>query len=298
MKILLTGSEGFVGRHVQKLLRQHTLITVDKLEERVHGNDPDRRPDFACDFVDTPYYVLREVDVIIHLAAQVGVADSMSDPMRYVRQNTLDTTRFYEKLKIASENLERIVVASSMSVYGEPLRNPVREFDPADPASVYGLTKYDQEKLTRLMFPRRGVALRYFNIYGPGQSLSNPYTGVIANFANWLLNDEPPTVFEDGQQTRDFIHVDDVARATVDAALGADADVYNVCTGVATTIEDVALLLAEKLDKDIEPDITFKKREGDIRHCHGAYDKLHNELGWHPEISLDEGFERYAENLR
>ncbi len=237
-----------------------------------------------------PYRTLRSTEIVINLAAQVGVADSMTDMPRYVDHNTWSTSRFLSDLEFANaieQRLYKIVVASSMSVYGDPeTARPINENHRIAPASVYGLTKYDQEMLCKFWGSQHNVdtvALRFFNIYGPGQALHNPYTGVIANFANWLLNGEQPIVYEDGQQTRDFVYVDDVANAVVKTALNANTyDTYNISTGEPTTIEFMARALARHLGPKIEPNIVGGERPGDIRHCIGNSSRFALEYNWNP----------------
>lgn len=300
MKVCVTGSEGFIGRHVVSRLRRRgdieEIFRIDKLEPRVHGEDPDADEDLILHAAhETPHHVITETDVLVHLAAQVSVADSMEDPFRYLRENTLQTTELLQKFRTHGD-LDRIVVASSMSIYG-PGGPDTSESEPARPTSIYGLTKFDQERLAHIysdLMNCESTALRYFNVYGPGQALDNPYTGVIANFANWLLNDQQPIVYEDGQQTRDFVFVEDVADVTARAAVGTiEPGTYNVCTGEATTIEDVARTLARALDKDIEPKITHEYRPGDVRHCTGDPSAL-AEQGWEAEWSFREGIRAYG----
>ena len=306
--ILITGSAGFVGSHVVKKLVAlgHYVVGVDNLEPRVHGADPEGYAADVSEFHNVSYdnisyQVLREADIVIHLAAQVGVADSMDNPVRYVEHNTMATARFLDDLQFANQGvgrLHKLIVASSMSVYGDPdTSQPILERHRTAPASVYGLTKYDQEMLCKFWGKQHDistVALRFFNIYGPGQALSNPYTGVIANFANWLLAGERPTVFEDGQQTRDFVYVDDVADAVVKAALNPTTfDTYNISTADPTTINYMALHLAYSLDVDIDPNITNEKRPGDIRHCIGNNSRFALEFNWAPR-TVEEGLKLYA----
>jgi len=306
MKIVVTGGCGFIGSHVSNALKAlgHEVVVVDSMLRRTHQQDSPRQylhPDIQVVELSCQDFSMGDADVIVHLAAEVGVEDSMMDPLRYIYGNTIDTSCMLD-MRIGTP--KRLVVASSMSVYGDPNTHlPINEFHRIDPASIYGLTKYDQEKLCRLWGSTNSIdtiALRFFNVYGPRQCLSNPYTGVIANFAQRLLNGQAPTVYEDGQQTRDFVYIDDVVAAVVAAALGdLSPDVYNVCTGSPTTIEQMAIKLSYHLGVGIEPEITNTERDGDIRHCIGDPGKLDYSLvgGWSP-LRVEEGLKLYCEWLK
>jgi dTDP-L-rhamnose 4-epimerase len=226
--------------------------------------------------------------------------------------------------------VRKLVVASSMSIYGEgaytcpthgsayPQLRPARQLSerrwevecekcgaplaaarttedkPLFPTSVYAITKQDQEQLCLVVGRAYGipsVALRYFNVYGTRQALSNPYTGVCAIFSSRLLNDQPPVVYEDGGQTRDFVHVSDIVRANLLALETdrADYQAINVGTGRATSIREVARLLAEGLGRELEPEFVGKYREGDIRHCVADITRARALLGYEPRITLEEG---------
>jgi dTDP-L-rhamnose 4-epimerase len=306
MKILLTGSEGFIGSYVYDMLRDlgHEVVGVDSLEPLVHG---DGRVPLRTDLV-IPYHSitvadLADVNVLIHLAAQVSVADSMIDPDRYLYHNTRQTYELMTTLRSMLPNLmpERVVVASSSSVYGNvPL--PFVEDGPTDPTNVYGLTKLDQEKLTLLWCDMLGIdaiALRLFNVYGPGQAMHNPYTGVMANFARMLMSGESPQLTEDGQQVRDFIYVEDVAKAICLAAFGQTQHrIYNICTGVPTRLDHATIALAEALGSDSRPEVTGSYRPGDQRHVLGTNRRFRNEFPiWKPR-SLESGLKDYAAALR
>lgn len=310
MNVLLTGSEGFVGSHVKKLLLNlgHKVYGIDPLEPRIHLNGEYNllnRDLFIATAGHGFYTYESDSDIVIHLGAQVGVADSMKDPLRYIRGNTEDTAKFLQNLELHSDRIQRLVVASSMSVYGAG-GEKVSEYTPVCPENVYALTKYDQERLC-LMWGRENdvevTALRLFNVYGPGQALHNPYTGVLANFCNWIMSGERPIVYEDGQQTRDFVYVEDVAEAIVKVALGdvegALRPVYNICTGVATTIEKAArtLILAFQGETDLTPNITFESRPGDIRHCVGDPTWAMKDLGWKAKTGFEDGIGKYVKHL-
>jgi dTDP-L-rhamnose 4-epimerase len=324
-KILVTGGFGFIGSVVCRKLASsfgHKVAPFDSFEEQVHGAG--HCLPRSGDYIGYP----KDADVVIHLAAKVGVGQSMTDPVDYVACNSLDTAKFLHKLR---ENPpKRLVVASSMSVYGEgayvcsstkealdpnflgaikwggfDYENtdpaPTSERKPPDLRSIYALTKYDQEQLCLIWgqaYNVPTVALRFFNVYGPGQALQNPYTGALAIFATRILNGKAPVIYEDGQQTRDFIHVEDIADAVVHAALNdVPHGTYNVGTGIPRTIESVARMLAEKLGADLPPVITGQKRAGDIRHCYADISKI-KATGWSPKIDFEDGITGYCEWLK
>jgi dTDP-L-rhamnose 4-epimerase len=341
--VLITGGAGFIGRYVARacLERGHRVRVIDSLIEQVHGDrtkadglDPDIEV-IVGDVRDEVALLrgLKGVDKVVHLAAEVGVGQSMYAIDRYVSVNDYGTAVLFQQL---SENpVKRVVVASSMSIYGEGLyrdqdgrivedvvRAPrAKADDPWDPldaggrplvpvptpewkrptlASVYALTKYVQERLTLTVAPAygmEGVALRLWNAYGPGQALSNPYTGVLAIFASRLHNGQPPMIFEDGRQRRDFVHVEDVAQAFV---LALDHDnapggVFNVGSGEDRSVEEVARLLATAMNRDLAPEIAGKARLGDIRHCIADISKIRAELGYKPRKDFSSGLAELAE---
>jgi dTDP-L-rhamnose 4-epimerase len=270
------------------------------------------------------------VEVVFHEAAEVGVGQSMEEVARYVGSNTVATTVLLEALAERRAQIRKLVVPSSVSVYGEgayrcphcgpvraeprtPARLAVREWEPIcprcgdslsaaptpethplDPASVYAITKQDQEQLCLVVGRAYGiptVALRYFNVYGPRQALSNPYTGVAAIFSGRLLNKQAPVIFEDGEQTRDFTHVNDIVQANMLAleSEAANFQTVNVGTGVATSVRRMAELLASGLGIDIQPEIVGRYREGDIRHCVADISRARTLLGYAPSVRLEEG---------
>jgi dTDP-L-rhamnose 4-epimerase len=277
---------------------------------------------------------LKGVDKVVHLAAEVGVGQSMYAVDRYVSVNDYGTAVLFQQL--IDNPVNRVVVASSMSIYGEGLyrtvdggiiEDAVRQpragsegpWDPLDRqgrplvpaptpewkrptlASVYALTKYVQERLTLTLAPAygmEGVALRLWNVYGPGQALSNPYTGVLAIFSSRIHNNQPPMIFEDGHQRRDFVHVEDVAQAFVLALERTEApgEVYNIGSGQDRSVREVAGLLATAMNRrDIEPEITGKARIGDIRHCIADIGKARTELGFEPRRDFAKGLAELAE---
>ena len=168
------------------------------------------------------------------------------------------------------------------------------EEKPLFPTSVYAVTKQDQEQFCLVVGRAYGiptVALRYFNVYGPRQALSNPYTGVCAIFSARLLNNQSPMIFEDGEQTRDFVHVSDIVQANLLAleTNGGHYHAINVGTGVATSVRAISKLLAAGLGKNLEPEIVAKYREGDIRHCVADISRARKLLGYEPRVKLEQG---------
>jgi len=343
--VLITGGCGFIGRHlVNELLHSNYSVRVlDSLVPQVHGEARvflDGNVEQIEGDVRDPRAVrqaLKGVDCVIHLAAEVGVGQSMYEISRYIGTNDLGTAVLLENL--IDYPVRRLVVASSMSVYGEGLyrtcsgelrsnaqrdRRRIRpgHWDPADSdgstlipvptseekpvalASIYALTKYTQERACLIFaeaYDREAVALRLFNVYGPGQALSNPYTGVLANFASRLANGQRPLTFEDGNQRRDFVHVKDVARAFRLALEepAASGQPINIGGGSSYAIKDVAHLLAEAMGvSHLQPDILNKARFGDIRHCFADISRAHRLLGYKPRYRLEDSFAELASWVR
>jgi dTDP-L-rhamnose 4-epimerase len=343
-QILITGGAGFVGSHLSdELLAQgHRVRVLDNLSEQVHGAAA-TRPEYLHEDVELVVGDVRDasavrralqgVDAVYHFAAAVGVGQSMYEIERYTDINNRGTAVLLEAL--AAEPVSRLVVASSMSVYGEGLYRdasgavispperpldqlvrgdwelrhggealqplPTPETKQVSPSSVYALSKLDQERLCLIVGQAYGiptVALRFFNIYGTRQALSNPYTGVLAIFASRFLNQRRPLVFEDGQQRRDFVHVRDVARACRLAleTPAADGRVLNIGSGQSLSITEVAEQMARALGvDDLPPEITRKYRTGDIRHCFSDIGLASEVLGYTPQVSLAEGMEELVD---
>lgn len=301
MKATVTGSEGFIGQHVvRKLIALgHEVVGVDGMHSQVHRTiKPSQDYEFYNAEVGRYEFWKDDSEVVIHLAAKVGVGQSMYEIGDYVQKNTGETASMLEQLY--HNKPKRLVVASSMSVYGEGGDHPVSETRPVDLRSIYALTKYDQEQMCLIWgraYKVPTVALRFFNTYGPGQSLNNPYTGVMAIFASRLLNGNPPVIYGDGTQARDFIHVDDVANAVVHAATkDIDSGIYNVGTGHSTSISDVARRMRNCLNPAVEINVTHKPREGDIQRCIADRRKLEN-TGWCPIVRFGFGLTQYCDWL-
>jgi dTDP-L-rhamnose 4-epimerase len=338
--VLVTGGAGFIGSHLVDALVEpgYKVRVLDALVPQVHGEDA--RPSYlnsAAEFIQGDVCdrqlvndALEGIDVVFHEAAEVGVGQSMYEIERYVRANDLGTAVLLEAILARRPQIKKLIVASSMSIYGEgaytcescgsvapqlrPAEQlldrrwemecpncgkqlspaPTSEEKPLFPTSVYAVTKQDQEQFCLAVGRSYGipsVALRYFNVYGTRQALSNPYTGVCAIFSARLLNGNRPMVFEDGEQTRDFVHVSDIVQANL-LALESDRANYqaiNVGTGRATSVRAVSRLLAQGLGLDLEPEIVAKYREGDIRHCVADISKARTLLGYEPKVLLERG---------
>ncbi len=344
--ILITGGAGFIGSHLvdAMLARGYRVTVLDSLSPQVHGDaemDADGWPVYLDararrikgDLLEDGVFeaALNGVTHLAHLAASVGVGQSMTNIVDYTRNNVMAAAVMLETLSQRPHTVERIAVASSMSIYGEgdyvrpstgahvttdirphaqlearhwdlmvdgePLEPcPTPEEKLLQPNSIYAVNKRDHEEMflsvgRALRIPT--VALRLFNAYGSRQALSNPYTGVAAIFISRLMNDQPPLVFEDGRQMRDFVHVQDVAEAFA-TVLDDDREiwyVFNVGSGAPVSINEIAGVLARLLGKNIAPEVLNRYRVGDIRHCFGDISKIERTFGFTPRRSMDEGME-------
>jgi dTDP-L-rhamnose 4-epimerase len=346
MKTLVTGGAGFIGTHLVRELveRGDQVVVLDSLEEQVHrGVTPDLPASVELIVGDVgdrqaADRALAGADRVVHLAAAVGVGQSMYEIARYTERNTMQTAIFLERLVAQRPPPARLVVASSMSIYGEgeyecpehgrmaPPPRPeeqllarqwelacptcgaelapvgTREDKALIPTSIYAITKRDHEELCLVAGAAYGipaVALRFFNVYGPGQALSNPYTGVAAIFASRLLNGRPPVIFEDGEQSRDFIHVSDIVRAITLALESewATGHAINLGTGRPSTVVQIAQALSAGLEADIEPIRNGQYRAGDIRHCVADPQRARELLGFEAATTLEDGMHALLEWL-
>jgi len=344
--VLIIGGAGFIGAHLARdLLRAGYRVRIlDNLDPQVHGGGV--RPAYLepdAELVmgdvrdrDTLRRALAGVDAVCHFAAAVGVGQSMYRIEHYTSVNDLGTAILLEELAERPQ-VRRLLVASSMSIYGEglakagdrlvePEERPVEQLkaghwelrlphgeilEPVPTpeskrpslSSIYALNKYNQERMGLIFgraYDREVVALRFFNVYGPHQALSNPYTGVLAIFGSRLLNDRPPMVYEDGNQRRDFVHVRDVARACRLAleTPAAAGQVINIGSGESRTVVEVAQVLAAATGKrQLTPHVVGKYRAGDIRHCFADISLARRVLGFEPQVRFEDGIAELAEWL-
>jgi dTDP-L-rhamnose 4-epimerase len=341
-RVLVTGGAGFIGSHLVDLLVEsgYETVVLDCLEEQVHGIggkkgefvNPSARL-VVGDVRDRALLdeILPQVDAVVHLAAMVGVGQSMYQVHRYVDSNTSGTATLLDAIMARSDSVRKVVVASSMSVYGEgkyycstcastmypSLRSsdrlkagvwdhrcprcggsltprPTDEDTPPAPTSIYAMSKRHQEEMALLIgktYNIPTVALRFFNVYGPRQALSNPYTGACAIFSSRILNGKPPYIFEDGGQMRDFIHVKDVARAILLALERATGEYMsiNIASGKPVSILELARILVQLYGASVEPYVSSEYRKGDVRHCYADITRVREVLGFEAKIDLREG---------
>jgi dTDP-L-rhamnose 4-epimerase len=342
--VLITGGAGFIGSHLADELLAHgyRVRALDNLTPQVHGEGR-RRPSYLAKEVELQVGDVRDraavdralegVDAVFHFAAAVGVGQSMYDVEHYTSVNNVGTSVVGEA--VIARRVKRLVVASSMSVYGEGLFKddagtvregqsrsleqlrrsewevldgsgrrlaplPTPETKTVTLESIYALSKYDQERMCLLLgraYDIPTVALRFFNVYGTRQALSNPYTGVLAIFASRLLNGNQPLVFEDGKQQRDFVSVKDVARACRLALESPEAPgkVINIGSGHAYTIAEIARNMAEATGRGhLAAEVTGRYRMGDVRHCFADISLAKRVLGYEPQVQLAEGLAQLA----
>jgi dTDP-L-rhamnose 4-epimerase len=342
-RVLITGGAGFIGSHLadELLARGYSVRALDSLIPQVHGGDR-RRPAYLAPEVEllvgdvrdpaVVHRALEGVDVVYHLAARIGVGQSMLEVAEYTSVNNIGTAVLLEAL--IARPVQRLIVASSMATYGEGLYRdgneqvvsnaartpkqlerrewepfaangvaltpvPTPEWKPATLSSVYALSKHDQERIglmTGAAYKIPTVVLRFFNVYGPRQAASSPYSAVLGSFAARLVSNKAPLLFEDGNQRRDFVHIRDAVMACrlaleVDAAVG---QVFNIGSGRDSTIREVALRMSRVLGKNIAPEITGQYRVGDIRHCFADIGHARGVLGYRPAVDFDAGLAETA----
>lgn len=341
-KVLITGGAGFIGSHVGDLLLSngYTVTAYDNLDPQVHGENASR-PKYLNNEIELIIGDVRDasafskalegIDILIHFAAAVGVGQSMYEITRYTSINTMGAAVVLEEAIKHKDHIQKMLVASSMSIYGEGLYRcsncgevtpklrkteqlasrewdmlcptcnaqctpaPTPETKPLYPTSIYAVNKRDHEEMFLAVGDAYNIpttAMRFFNVYGDRQALSNPYTGVGAIFASRLLNKKPPVVFEDGGQSRDFIHVRDIAKGCLLAleSNNSNGEVFNLGTGRKLSIMDVGIAIAKELDQPTDNFVINNQyRAGDIRHCYADVTKAEKLLGFTASTVFESG---------
>jgi dTDP-L-rhamnose 4-epimerase len=349
--ILITGGAGFIGSNLTDFLIDkfnHDVVVYDHLDHQVHGENRNvsgflnKSAKFIQGSVNNYEKfeeIVKENDVIIHLAAKVGVGQSMYQINEYVDDNILGMANLLNILVNSEHNVKKVIIASSNTVYGEGksrcgncgvfypnlrLVNQLKERNweincpqcgvkakplltdekaPYNSSSIYALTKQVQEEMCLMISKTYGInitILRLFLVYGPGQALSNPYTGVCSIFSTRLLNGNHPIIFEDGLQSRDFVNVMDVCQAislSMNSNLAND-EVFNVGTGIPITIKEVAETITRKINPKLKPSYNQQYRVGDVRHCVADISKIKNKLGYEPKVSFNQGIEEYLKWIK
>lgn len=349
MKVLITGGAGFIGSNLAtKLLNKgYEVVVLDNLSKQIHGEDISQSYTYnlikgKCEFVygsvsnfDDLKRAIKDVDVVVHLAAETGTGQSMYEINKYVEVNIGGTAKLMEVLVNEENNVNKVIVASSRAIYGEgkfkckehgvvypvsredkdmlrgdfevkcPICNKDLDMLPTDeesklhPTSVYGHTKQSQEELSMIVGKSNNlpvVSFRFQNVYGPGQSLKNPYTGILSIFSTRIKNGNEINIFEDGLETRDFVYIEDVTDAII---LGienekANFNVFNVGSGEKIDVITVANTLKEKYQSEVAINVSGDYRLGDIRHNLADLDKINKLLGYEPKVKFTEGISNFV----
>ena len=342
--VLVTGGAGFIGSHLvdELVARRYKVRVLDIFEPQVHQRKKPKYLNKKAEYVKGDVRrkkelgrALRDVNVVFHFAAQVGVGQSMYQIKKYMDHNTMGTAILMEHILNNRKKVRKVIVASSMSIYGEgsyrcdscgpfePVERfihdlkakrwehrcpkcsgelkptPTAEEKTLRATSIYAISKKDQEEIVLTLaraYKLPAVALRFFNVYGPRQSLSNPYTGVCAIFSSRIKNNNPPLIYEDGLQTRDFINVRDIVQANILAMMSdkCDYDYFNVGTGIPTSVLDIAKMLGKLYGKEQKVTIKDEYRIGDIRHCFADIAKI-SRLGFKPSVKFEDGMEEMVQ---
>lgn len=347
--ILITGGAGFIGSNLSlKLLKLGYNITVlDNLNPQIHGENVENSYTYnliknkvhfihgSINNIDDIKKSIKDVDVIVHLASETGTGQSMYSINEYVDTNITGTSKILDVLANNANNVRKILLSSSRSIYGEgkykceehgnvypgarsekdmlegdfsvkcPICNETVEMLHTDenskqhPSSIYGYTKLAQEHLVNIVCNSIGLPytiLRFQNVYGPGQSLKNPYTGILSIFSTAIKNNNNINIFEDGLETRDFVYIDDVVDALIESITNekSNNEIFNVGSGVATDVLTIAKTLKDKYRSDIEINISGNFRLGDIRHNVADLSKIQEKLNYTPKVPFEKGLTNFV----
>lgn len=301
MRVLVTGGAGFIGSNTVRILLNsgHEVVVVDNL---VHGYQDNLDPKalfVKADIADDEKVIpaLIGVDAVIHMAGLIVVPESVKDPKKYCENNVLGTVKFLESMRKAG--ITRIIFSSSACVYGTPENLPIEESEPLKPDNPYGATKASIEAFLQsyhAVFNFDVTILRYFNPYGPGK-MYPPITHAIPNFVMATLAKKPVPLYWKGEQIRDFIYIDDLARAHVDVLGLHGFNVFNLGMEKGVKVKDVVEQIFEIVGFKVPID-DLGKRLGDVQANYASSEKLHKAVGWKAEINLKEGLKRTIEYYR
>jgi UDP-glucose 4-epimerase len=305
MRIIVTGGAGFIGSHVvdECIAAGHEAAVVDNFWSHGGGRRENLHPKARLFEIDIRDQGLKDVfasfrpDVVSHHAAQHSVAISTQEPSYDADVNVRGLINVLE-CAVAS-GAKKVVFASSAATYGTPQYLPIDEKHPQLPESPYGITKMAAEHYLRYYAAAKGLhftAFRYGNVYGPRQD-PNGEAGVIAIFTGRILAGESIRVDWDGDQQKDFVYVGDIARANVMALGGGSDDVFNIGTGIGTSVNALHRAIASAVGRDV-PVVHAPKRPGDVRMCVFAVDKAREKLGWEPLTALADGIRKTVEHFR
>ena len=304
---VITGVSGFIGSNLARELldRGHHVRGIDNLSTGRRSNIEDLQDfdsfefyerDLATDSVDD---ILSDVNYVFHQAAVPSVPRSVDDPLTTTEANCVGSTNLL--ISARDSNVESVVVASSSSVYGSGGQLPKHEEQAVNPESPYALSKYWTEKLAvqfSELYGLNTVALRYFNVFGPRQDPSSNYAAVIPKFAKVLLNGNQPPIYGDGEQSRDFTYIDNVIQANIKAAeSGVGGEVFNVACGDRITVNELVEKLNDIIGTDIEP-LYEDPRPGDVKHSHADISKAKSQIGYEPQVTVDQGLTQTIEYLK
>jgi UDP-glucose 4-epimerase len=295
--VLVTGGAGFIGSHlVDALVKENTVRVLDNLSSGQRANVPAGATVIEGDIRDsaTLAEAMKDIDLVFHEAALVSVAESVATPSR---SHAINVSTTVELLDCARVEDARVVFASSAAIYGPPETLPVSEDASKKPTSPYGIDKLATDHYVRAYAELYGlptVCLRYFNVYGPRQTAGD-YSGVVSIFLARARTGESLVIDGDGTQSRDFVHVSDVVRANLAAAVTDNTgEAYNIGTGAATTIQTLAENIIEVTESDSEC-IHADPRPGDIKHSRADIDQARTDLGYEPTMSLSDGLATLVE---